>query len=115
MDAYEQNQTALFERLLRPHMTRMYRFAYRLTHSRADAEDLFQDVLAKVFARLDELAEVRDPAPWLNRVLYNQFVDHQRRYARQRLVTVSESPAPGAVRRCASRKRGYRGRGPTAG
>ena len=95
MDAYEKNQAALFERLLKPHMPRMFRFACRLTRSRSDAEDLFQDVLTKVFGRLDELAELRDAAPWLNRVLYNHFIDNQRRYARQRMALVTEAELPG--------------------
>ncbi len=95
MDAYEQNQAKLFEQLLQPHMQRLFRFAYRLTHSRVEAEDLFQDVLAKLYARLDELAALRDPAPWLNRVLYNHFIDNQRRYARRRLVDVDEGQLVG--------------------
>ncbi len=95
MDAYEQNQAKLFEQLLQPHMHRLYRFAYRLTHSRPEAEDLFQDVLTKLYARLDELAALRDPAPWLSRVLYNHFIDNQRRYARRRLVDVDEGQLAG--------------------
>lgn len=97
MDSYERNQTELFERLLEPHLQILYRFAFRLTHSRPEAEDLFQDVLAKVFARLEELIDVDDPRPWLCRVLYNQFVDNRRRYARQRLVTVEEGQLPGGT------------------
>ena len=95
MDAYEQNQAKLFEQLLQPHMQRLFRFAYRLTHSRPEAEDLFQDVLTKLYARLDELSALRDPAPWLNRVLYNHFIDNQRRYARRRLVDVAEGQLAG--------------------
>ncbi len=95
MDAYEHNQAALFERLLKPHLKPLYRFAHYLTGSKPAAEDLFQDVLTKMFARLDELATVRDPGPWLKRVLYNQFIDHQRRYARHRLVSVSEAELAG--------------------
>jgi len=94
MNPPDQNRSDLFDRLLRPHMERLYRLAFRFTHSKAEAEDLFQDVLTKVFARLDDLVEIRDPAPWLNRVLYNQFVDNKRRYARQRLVTVEEHRLP---------------------
>ena len=95
MDAYEQNQAKLFEQLLQPHMQRLFRFAYRLTHSRPEAEDLFQDVLTKLYARLDELSALRDPAPWLNRVLYTHFTDNQRRYARRRLVDVAEGQLAG--------------------
>ncbi len=95
MDAHEQNQARLFEQLLQPHMQRLYRFAYRLTHSRPEAEDLFQDVLTKLYGKLDELSDLRDPAPWLNRVLYNHFIDNQRRYARRRLVDVDEGQLTG--------------------
>ena len=94
MDATDKNQSDIFERLLRPHMQRLYRLAYRLTHSKPEAEDLFQDVLTKTFARLDDLIEIRDPGPWLNRVLYNQFIDNKRRFARQRLVTVEKGNLP---------------------
>ena len=94
MDSSEQNQSEVFERLLRPHMDRLYRLAYRLTYHRPEAEDLFQDVLTKCFTRLDDLLAIRDPGPWLNRVLYNQFVDNKRRYARQRLITIEEGSLP---------------------
>ena len=94
MGAYEDNQTALFERLLKPYLERLYRLAFRLTHDKAEAEDLFQDVLTKLFGKLDELTELRDPGPWLNRVLYNHFIDNKRRYARRRLTTVEEGQLP---------------------
>jgi len=97
MDSFEQNQTELFQRLLRPHMERLYRLSFRLTGNRPDAEDLFQEVLTRMFARLEELAGLSDPGPWLCRVLYNQFVDDRRRYARRRLVSVSEDALPGAT------------------
>lgn len=97
MDSFEENQAELFERLLRPHMARLFRLAFRLTNHKADAEDLFQEVLARMFTRLDELAGLSDPGPWLNRVIYNQFVDNRRRYARRRLVSVSEGALPGAT------------------
>ena len=55
--------------LLRPHLTRLYRFAYRLTGGRADAEDLVQDSLVKVFNRQTDLASLDDVGQWLTRVL----------------------------------------------
>lgn len=95
MGSFEDNQSEIFERVLRPHMQRLYRLAYRLTQSKHEADDLFQDVLTKMFTRLDDLVELRDPGPWLNKVLYNHFIDNKRRYARQRLVTVEEGLLPG--------------------
>jgi len=89
------NQNASFDALLRPHLDRLYRFAYRLCGSRAEAEDLFQDVLVKAFARLDDLIDVQEPGSWLCKVMYNLFIDNKRRFVRQRLVSVEESQLPG--------------------
>lgn len=77
-----------FERFLKPHMPRLYRFALRLTTNRVDADDLFQDVLVRVYPRLDDLAGLRDPAPWLARVMYNYFIDNRRRFARERRYAI---------------------------
>jgi RNA polymerase sigma-70 factor (ECF subfamily) len=79
-----------FSELLRPHLDKLYRLAFRLTSARADAEDLVQDVLTKLYGRRDELSSIENLAPWLGRVLYNQFVDDSRRYRRQRLHVVNE-------------------------
>ncbi len=80
--------------LLRPHLTKLYRFAYRLTGRRADAEDLVQDTLLKVFKRQTDLAALDDAGQWLARVLYNQFIDDTRRYGRSPLQLVADDTAP---------------------
>jgi RNA polymerase sigma-70 factor (ECF subfamily) len=94
MSDADDNQNASFDALLRPHLDRLYRFAYRLCGSKAEAEDLFQDVLVKAFAKLDDLIDVQEPASWLCKVMYNLFIDNKRRFARQRLVSVEESQLP---------------------
>lgn len=68
-----------FTDLVRPHLRSMYRTAYRWTQNSAEAEDLVQDVLARLFPRLEELAAVEKPGPWLARVLYRRYVDLYRR------------------------------------
>lgn len=72
----------------------MYNFAYRLTGQQQDAEDLVQDVVLKLFPRLDELEEVQQLQPWLNRVLYRHFVDQTRKSASQREVNASTLVSP---------------------
>ena len=47
-----------FEDLLRPQVEYLYRLAWRFTGSVADAEDLVQDVLIKLFPRTQELLEI---------------------------------------------------------
>jgi len=75
-------------------MDRLYRMSFRLAGNQAEAEDLFQDVLAKVYPRVGELIDIDDPGSWLCRVMYNHFIDNRRRFARQRLVAVSEDRLP---------------------
>lgn len=94
MDTADQNRGATFERLLRPHLTRLYRLAYRLTGSKPEAEDLFQDVLVKLFAKLDELVRIEEPGSWSGRVMFNHFIDNKRQFARRRLVSVDEGQLP---------------------
>lgn len=91
MDSIERNQRASFDKLLRPHLERLFRLAFRLAGSKAEAEDLFQDVLLKAYTRLDDLLEVNEPGAWLCRVMYNHFIDNRRRFARARLFSVTEA------------------------
>ena len=109
-----------FETLLRPHLQRLYRLAYRFTGSRDDAEDLVQSLLIKLVPQEQRLAEVDALAPWLARALYHLYVDDVRR--RNRAPTnvgasvadadtidalpdeVSESPEQAAERRLTNRR-----------
>src|SRR5512147_2434560 len=79
LPALSETRQATFERLMRPHLRRLYRLAYRLTGRASDAEDLLQDVLIRLFERTDELSGITDLRPWTSRVLYNRFVDQRRR------------------------------------
>ena len=64
-----------FERLLKPVLPGLYRMAYRYTGRREDAEDLVQDLLTRLYPRLDELERIDELRPWLTKALYNAFVD----------------------------------------
>jgi RNA polymerase sigma-70 factor (ECF subfamily) len=85
-----QNKQPSFTVLIRPHLDRMYRLAFRLTGHREDAQDLVQDVLLKLHAQRDRLAEVEAVATWIGRVMYNQFIDNLRRYKSRRLALVDD-------------------------
>jgi len=89
------HQSEVFERVVRPHFDRLFRLAWRLTGAKAEAEDLFQELLVKAFGMLDELVHVDEPGSWLSRVMYNLFVDQHRRFARQRMLLVDEGHLPG--------------------
>lgn len=90
-----ESHKATFETIVRPHLDRLYRLAFRLTGQRAEAEDLFQELLIKAFSKLDDLVSIDKPGSWLSRIMYHLFIDERRRYARRRLQTVEEGSLPG--------------------
>jgi len=75
-------QTDRFEILLRPFIPFLYKLAWRFTRTQADAEDLVQDLLSKLYPRLDELEKIENLRAWLARVLYRQYVDRLRLQSR---------------------------------
>jgi RNA polymerase sigma factor (sigma-70 family) len=85
---------ARFEQLVQPHLEAMYRFAFRLSGQQQDAEDLVQDVVVKLYPRLEELGEIEQLRPWLNRVLYRHFIDQVRRKGRRADRPVSDVAEP---------------------
>lgn len=84
------SQAKDFDRLVEPHLRGLYRFARRLTGNPSDAEDLVQDVMVKLYPRTQELKEIEDLRPWLNRVLYRQFVDRNRKEKRRREQSLTD-------------------------
>jgi len=85
---------ARFEQLVQPHLEAMYRFAFRLSGQQHDAEDLVQDVVVKLYPRLEELEGIEQLRPWLNRVLYRHFIDQVRRKGRRADRPVSDVVEP---------------------
>jgi|SRR5882724_1770445 len=77
-----------FDDLLRPQVEYLYRLAWRFTGSVADAEDLVQDVLLKLFPKTEEMLGIQKLRPWLARVLYHQYVDSVRQRARSPALEV---------------------------
>lgn len=80
-----------FQQLVEPHFDRLFRLAIRLTGSRADAEDLVQETLTRLYKDADGLAAIADPGPYLSRVLYNRFVDEHRARKRRPLTLVGDN------------------------
>src|SRR5688572_4698758 len=68
-----------FDRLLREHIPALYRQAYRWTGAADRAEDLVQDLMVRLYPRLDELRGLDQVKPWALRVMYRIFVDQLRR------------------------------------
>jgi RNA polymerase sigma factor (sigma-70 family) len=72
-------RAADFERLVREHVPAFYRAAYRWTGAVDQAEDLVQELLVRLYPRLEELRGLDQVKPWALRVMYRIFVDQLRR------------------------------------
>jgi RNA polymerase sigma factor (sigma-70 family) len=70
---------AEFDHLLREHVPALYRAAYRWTGAADRAEDLVQELLVRLYPKLDELRGLDKIRPWALRVMYRIFVDQVRR------------------------------------
>src|SRR5438105_15201884 len=69
------------ERLVDEHYLPLYRYAYRLSGSSADADDLTQEAFCKAQACLSQLRDPGRAKPWLFRILRNVYL-HKRRSER---------------------------------
>src|SRR5438445_11727557 len=72
--------------LIDAHYEALYRYAYRLSGSAADAEDLTQETFGKALARLPQLREPQRAKAWLFRILRNRYLHRDRDQKRHRVV-----------------------------
>lgn len=86
----EQSEHEQFEQLMQPYLHQLFKLAYRFTGQQADAEDLVQDVVVKLYPRLQEMQKIEQLGPWLARVLYRHFIDRTRSKQRSPLYLVDD-------------------------
>jgi RNA polymerase sigma-70 factor (ECF subfamily) len=73
------------ERLVEDHYASLYRYAYRLSGSAADAEDLTQEAFCKAQRNLSQLRDADRAKPWLFSILRNGYL-HRLRAEKQQTV-----------------------------
>lgn len=57
----------------------LFRVAHSVVRSRAEAEDVVQDVFVRVMERRSKLGEIREMRVWLVRIAWNLALDRRRR------------------------------------
>jgi len=72
--------------LVEEHYVTLYRYAYRLSGSGADAEDLVQDTFCKAQTSLSQLRDPERARPWLFSILRNAYLHRARTREQQRCV-----------------------------
>ena len=70
----------------------LYRTAVLLTGNTAEAEDLAQQTLVKVFAGWSKVSRADSPDAYVRRMLVNELTTDRRRGARRALVAVPAAP-----------------------
>jgi RNA polymerase sigma-70 factor (sigma-E family) len=78
-----------FEQFVRERSPRLMALARGLARSNADAEDLVQDVLAKVLLKWDTVRAAEDPNAYVNRMLVNAATSFWRRGSQREYPTDS--------------------------
>ncbi|SRR5579885_3552408 len=85
------------QRLVEEHYEALYRYAYRLSGSSADAEDLTQETFCKAQLNLGQLRDAERTKPWLFSILRNAYLHRVRTGRQERCVpleTVGDLPEP---------------------
>jgi RNA polymerase sigma-70 factor (ECF subfamily) len=80
--------------LVDAHYEALFRYAYRLSGSSADAEDLTQEAFGKAFTRLPQLREPERVKAWLFRILRNLYLHKVRDDKWHRLVPLDSVGEP---------------------
>ena len=65
-----------FEELYRQHSTRLFNLAWRMCGTRADAEDLLQEIFLQAYRKLPEFRGDSTVGTWLYRLAMNRCLDH---------------------------------------
>jgi RNA polymerase sigma-70 factor (ECF subfamily) len=65
-----------FEELYRQHSTRLFNLAWRMSGTRADAEDLLQEIFLLAYRKLPEFRGDSSVGTWLYRLAMNRCLDH---------------------------------------
>jgi RNA polymerase sigma-70 factor (ECF subfamily) len=78
------------ERLVDDHYIALYRYAYRLSGSAADAEDLTQETFCKAQAHLSQLRDASRAKPWLFSILRNAYLHRVRAEQNNHCVSLDD-------------------------
>jgi RNA polymerase sigma-70 factor (ECF subfamily) len=83
-------ENAAWEALVVRYRRKVFHIAYKFTGRHAEAEDLMQEILLKVFKSLDKFNQDADFSTWLGSVARNYCIDHYRASKREKEVLVDD-------------------------
>src|SRR5579871_2727026 len=76
------------QRLVEDYYVPLYRYAYRLSGSSSDAEDLTQEAFCKAQQHFGQLRDLSRAKPWLFSILRNAYLHRERANRQQNCVSL---------------------------
>ncbi len=82
-ETQRERQLRIFNTEFMPEIDALYNFAYHLTYSESDANDLVQETYLKAFRFIDSYNAGTNAKAWLFRILKNVFINDYRKRSKQ--------------------------------
>lgn len=79
ISADTQRNVRVFEREFFPQVNALYNFAFHLTYSEEDSNDLVQETYLKAYKHIDKYQRGTNAKAWLFRILKNAFINEYRK------------------------------------
>ena len=93
----QQGDTDAYAVLVRRHLPRAYRIAWRVLRHREDAEDAVQDAFLRALERIDQCDPERPFGPWFFRVVATTAINKQRSSKRRATDELSDREVSDAM------------------
>jgi RNA polymerase sigma-70 factor (ECF subfamily) len=93
----QQGDTEAYAVLVRRHLPRGFRIAWRVLRHREDAEDAVQDAFLRALERIDQCDPERSFGPWFFRIVATTAINKQRSAKRRETEELSEREISEAV------------------
>jgi RNA polymerase sigma-70 factor (ECF subfamily) len=90
----EQPRACVLQDMVEQHYALLYRYAYRLSGSGSDAEDLTQQTFLTAQAKLDQLRDHSHAKGWLCAILRNHYLKNVRHTGGRMLLSLDRIPEP---------------------
>ena len=92
----QQGETEAYAVLVRRHLPRAYRVAWRIMRHRDDAEDVVQDAFLRALERIEQCEADRPFGPWFFRIVATTAINRQRSAKRRETEELHDS-TPGSA------------------
>jgi len=93
----QQGDSAAYAVLVRRHLPRAQRIAWRMLRHREDAEDVVQDAFLRALERIDQCDATRPFGPWFFRIVATTAINRHRSAKRRETEELSETEVSDAV------------------